>query len=115
MKLTLKKKGISTNWVKLEEDQALKVDYPTLSQSERLEEVLLDDTIDDKKRMLKYQRLFLKFTIKDWKGLDDKCELIENELASELWEDVVSNFTQVSFLFEKVNKVLEWNNFDGKK
>lgn len=115
MLLSLKKKDIGSNWVKLEGTQALKVDYPTLAQTEQLEEVLLDDTLDDKKRMLKYQRLFIKFTIKDWKGLPDKCKVVDNELDSALWEDVVSNFSQVSYLFTEINKVLEWNEFDRKK
>ena len=115
MQLTLKKKKSKSDWVKVSDTQALKVDYPTLEQAQLLEDILLDEDINDKKRMLKYQRYFLKFSIKDWKGLVDKCELIDNELELSLWQSLTLSFTQTTALFDLVNKELEWTEFDKKK
>jgi len=115
MKLTLKKKRSKTDWIKLDDGQKLLIDYPTLEQSQGLETILMDDTLDDKRKMLEYQRLFLRYTIKDWKGLPEKCELVNNELRKDLWEDLVRSFTQTINLFTLINSELEWTVNDSKK
>lgn len=115
MKLTLKKKIAKTDWIILEEGQKLKIDYPTLEQAQELEEILLKDDIKESKKMLEYQRLFIKFTVKDWFGLEPKCKLVDNQLEDELWKDLVISFLQTTQLYELINKELEWTTNDKKK
>ncbi len=115
MKLTLKKKISKTDWVNLDEGQKLKLDYPTLEQAQELEEILLKEEVAENKRMMEYQRLFIRFTIKDFDGLGIQCKLVDNQLEKEIWENLVLAFTQTTQLYELINKELEWTTNDRKK
>lgn len=111
IKLALKKSN--SHWIEIDNVKFL-VDYPTNEQEMKLQEVMLDNQSEDIKR-LRYARLYLKCTIKDWQGIDAKCLVINNELDNELWQSLVSDTMQTLTVFGKIYDELNFTESDKKK
>ena len=117
------KKSLS-KWVKVSKDDTVEflIDYPTIKQGEHLDELKYDalgkyfneDLKIDLAKFLKYKRYYLKYVIKDWKGLGDKCELKDGELTDELWTALTRDENQVNLLYELIAE-LDFDNSDKKK
>lgn len=112
--IKLAKKKSKSDWIKIDEVELL-VDYPTNEQEVRLQEVMVDSSLDKEVRNLRYARLFLKFVIKDWKGIDEECKLYNNELDNELWLALTSDIPQTLTIFGKLFEELSFTEVDKKK
>ena len=111
--IKLAKKKSKSDWIEIDEVKFL-IDYPTNSQEMRLQEILLEKCSEDIKR-LKYARLFLRFTIKGWEGIDEPCLIINNELEQELWESLVTDTLQTLTIFGAIYDELNFTEIDKKK
>ena len=111
IKLALKKSN--SHWLEIDDVKFL-VDYPTNEQEMKLQEIMLDKQTEDIKR-LRYARYYLKYTIKDWQGIETKCLLINNELEDELWQSLVSDTMQTLTIFGKIYDNLSFTESDKKK
>jgi len=120
MKLSLKKSF--NNWVKVgKEGEEFLIDYPSIEQDQKLQSIKFSDEFSGNDKPLKYFQYFLKFVIKDWKGITGedgkpiKCKLVNNELEEELWWALVSDEAMAMELFTICNKELEFTENDKKK
>ena len=109
------KKNTPTEWVEYS-DAKFKIDYPKMEQIHKLQDIQASaEGIADKKVMLEYARYYLKFTIKDWDGLDVPCKIVNNELEDELWYALTENIEHTFALFAIIDKALSWKDTDKKK
>lgn len=135
MQLSLKKSPSHWLVVGKNEDKEVKflIDYPTRVQQEILEEMKYDAwgkfiqaTQEDGKmkmgelkidlvKFLKYKRHILKFVIKDWEGLEEKCVLKNGELEDELWWALVRDENKTNQLYELISPEIDFNEVDKKK
>jgi len=111
--ITLAKKKSFSDWVKVDETE-LKIDYPTNKQEKILQEIMIDNSLSESVKQLKYARLYLKYTIKDWK-LDEKCLVAKDELDDELWDALTADSVQTLTLFGAIFNELQFNEKDKKK
>jgi len=116
-------------WIIVDEENKIEflVDYPSIEQGEKLAEMKYEaigryiEYGEDKKmkfdllKFLAYKRYFLKCVIKDWKGLEDKCELVNNELKDDLHWALVANENQLNLLYDLINVEMDFNEDDKKK
>jgi hypothetical protein len=135
---------LSDKWIDVDEKVGFKVDYLEPDQSYKLQ-VLLKKGIDFKieydedglpivANMTEeqkarfdaawdyYIKVYLKYVIKDWKGIKDakgneiKCVLVNNELEESLWKVLCSQPMLVLYLFvETSTKKLRFIDTDKKK
>lgn len=112
--IKLAKKKSKSDWVKVDNVEFL-IDYPTNSQEIELQDIAFNLSLDQTVRQLKYARQYLKFVIKDWKGIDEKCLVINNELENDLWEGLCKDSEQVLTIFGVIFKELEVTDADKKK
>lgn len=135
MNLSLKKSP--SHWLVVGQNEGKEVkfliDYPSRIQQEKLEELKYDAwgkfiqtaqedgkmKIDGLKidlvKFLKYKRYILKFAIKDWEGLEEKCLLVNGELEDELWWALVRDENKTNQLYELVFPEIDFNEVDKKK
>jgi len=120
MKLSLKKSF--NNWIKVGiEGEEFLIDYPSIEQDQKLQSIKFSDEYTGNDKPLKYFQYFLKFVIKDWKGIVDengkpiKCKIVNNELDESLWWALVSDESLSMELFTICNKELEFTDNDKKK
>ena len=119
MKLTLKKSN--SHWVKGTEGEEFFIDYPTREQEQFLQGIVFGDEYSGMDKALKFAQYFLKFTIKDWKGIKDedskeiKCLVKDNELDTDLWWALVRDTKQAFDLYFIFEKELEFTINDKKK
>ena len=111
--ILLAKKKSKTNWIEIDNIKLL-IDYPTNNQEMLLQEILLDN-LSEQIKQLRYARLYLRYTIKDWKGIEADCLIINNELEKDLWESLVSDSMQALTIFGKVYEQLTVTENDKKK
>lgn len=116
-------------WITVDEENKIEflIEYPSIEQGEKLAELkyeaigrYIDYSEGERPRLdlvkfLAYKRYFLKCVIKDWKGLDDKCELVNNELEDDLHWALVCNEGQLNLLYELINQELDFTEGDKKK
>ena len=112
IKLALKKSN--SHWLEIDDVKFL-VDYPTNQQNVELQEIFLDTNVSADIRNLRYAKKFLKYTIKDWQGIDTKCMIINNELEDELWYALTNDINQTLTIFGKINDELSFTESDKKK
>jgi hypothetical protein len=112
----------------------IKIDYPTIEQQDQLNEILFQSIfIDNKIRETKdplliaklqaekvnlynqYMRLFLRFTIKDIKGLPEAIKVENNQLSDDSYEKLCYDLEQVRTLFNVINNEIEFTETDKKK
>lgn len=126
MPLTIAKRKSFNDWIQINEDEdvKLKIDYPSREQSVKLKEILLDfSDIDDMKSrdMYKFMREFIRYTIKDWKGIVDddgeeiKCVLVKGALRDDLLYDLTSDMEQCISIYSKINEQIKFTEIDKKK
>ena len=139
MEIVLKES--KTGWVKVNEDISVLVSYPTSDQDIKLKRILYelgfmpdfnpeDQSLlkpEDKAAMLsiteKYNKLYLKHTIKDWKGMrlgsgvEVICKVVNNELDNELWEMLCRSIKSLDLyeLVKLIKKEIEFTESDKKK
>jgi hypothetical protein len=116
-------------WITVDKENKIEflIEYPSIEQGEKLTELkyeaigrYVEYSGENKPKLdllkfLAYKRYFLKCVIKDWKGLDDKCELINNELKDDLHWALVVNEGQLNLLYELINAELDFTEDDKKK
>lgn len=115
-------------WVEIRDGFKVLVDYPTVEQKYKLEQmqfegIEISEGLPKNFNLASFNksvRYFLKFTIKDWDGLDEggvpvKCILDKGELNKELWEALIKYDDLVFEIYGKINEVLRWNETDKKK
>lgn len=112
--IKLAKKKSKSDWIEIDGIKLL-VDYPTNAQQMLLQEIMLDNSLGEESKRLRYARNYLRYTIKDWQGIDDKCLLIDGILEKELWESLVVDPLQTLTLFGKVFDELNFDETDKKK
>lgn len=135
---------LSDKWIDVNEKIRFKVDYLEPDQSYKLQ-VLLKKGIDFKMEydddglpivanMTEEQRarfdaawdyyikVYLKYVIKDWEGIKDakgneiKCVLVNNELEEKLWKVLCNQTALLFYLFvEASTKKLRFTDTDKKK
>lgn len=116
-------------WIEITEDFKIKVDYLTADQKYRLESIQFKNVDLNKGKLetvdvaafTEAARYFVKFSIKDWKGLkapsgeEIKCVLVDNELEDSLFLALIQDDWIVNLIYSKINEVLRWNESDKKK
>ena len=128
MKLALKKS--LTRWVKVgKENEEFYIDYPSIEQEQELDTIKNGDKYSGVDKAIKHAQLYLKYVIKDWKGINDenghpiKCELTEvlmdgktnYELEYNLWWSLVKDSNIMIGLFVPFWNELEPTESDKKK
>ena len=83
--------------------------------------------VEDKSKVAtltkKVCRLYMKYSIKDWKNINDekgepvKCKIVNNEIDGDLFNSFVGNmdFLQLLTFFNKIKPEIEFNDTDKKK
>ena len=114
-------------WIKLDGGLEVLVDYMTAEQSFKYNRIvnglvknkeLTDEQAID---MFEIASYYIKYTVKDWKGLFDnegveiKCQLVNNELEDKLWDGLVRQQYLLISLYSKAIEVLRITNIDKKK
>ena len=134
-------KDSKTGWIKISDELEVLVDYPTIEQSNKLRKILFEVSLipnlqfetqdnllaSDKAQLMAlndlYFKYYIKYTIKDWRGVTDKdgnpieCKLISNEIESVLWSKICRAIS-IEDLYELVKKIkgqLEFTEEDKKK
>ena len=116
-------------WITVDKENKIEflIEYPSIEQGEKLAELkyeaigrYVEYSGENKPKLdllkfLAYKRYFLKCVIKNWKGLEDKCELINNELKDDLHWALVANENQLNQLYELINAELDFTEDDKKK
>ena len=119
-------KHSNSHWITGKDDEGsefkLLIDYPTFEQQEKLEELFYSSWSEDRNldiaKYLKYKRLYLKFTIKDWQNVmvdDAKMILKDNEMDLEQWQALTRDVLLVTKLFDLISPELTFNEADKKK
>jgi len=117
----ISKKKTFNDWVKGSDGEEYLIDYPTIEQQQHLQSIQAGDEFSGNDKPLKYYQYFLKYVIKDWKGITDedgipvKCKLVNNELEDNLWWSLVGGITGVLDLAVLFNNELAFNETDKKK
>lgn len=122
-------------WIDISEGFKVKIDYPTVEQSDALQDLLFGFTNEDNNSIdmnsadfLKFQKLYLKYVIKDWSGLLDEskneipCKLRklkngDTELSIESYGIIASlqHVWLISLLYTKIEPELRFIEVDKKK
>ena len=117
MKLALKKS--LTRWVKVgKEGEEFYIDYPSIDQEQELQSIKFSEKFSGVDKGLRFSQQFLKYIIKDWKGIKDeegneiKCKLVDNELETDLWWALVGDANMTMELFTICWKELEFTDND---
>jgi len=116
--ISLAKKTIRTDWLELNENQSIKIDYPTGLQELSLNDTLHEDG-SDMTKVIKYARLLLKYSIKDWKGFDADFKLVRTksgtEMDTDLWSQLVSKDAITLYIADLIKNELSFDESDKKK
>ena len=120
MKISTKKSF--NNWIKVGENgEQFLVDYPSVDQQQELQSIQFGDKYSGGDKALKFFQYFLKYVIKDWKGITDedgkeiKCIVKNNELDNELWWSLVSDQMEAIKLYKICFDELNFTDTDKKK
>jgi hypothetical protein len=123
--ITLKKS--LSKWLAVDTDDEVQflIEYPSIKQGEHLDELRYDafgkyanfegDFKIDLAKFLKFKRYFLKYTIKGWKGVDEDCQIIDNELEDNQWQALTRSEERVNKLYELIYPEVDFNQDDKKK
>lgn len=112
VKLILKKSN--SHWIKIDDTIEFLIDYPTRKQEQTLQELLYKGTELQWVNMITYKQHCIKFSVKDWKGIEYPCKLVDNELEDDLWWALVKDIKQMVVVFEKINEEIEFLEVDKK-
>lgn len=132
--IDIKLKKSATKTIKLDNGIELAVDYPTASQWSKLQELLyqvflIDEEINNCKDSFKvvelkarkislmneYMKQFLRYTIKDIKGIDGEIKVVNNELDNESYEAITYDLIQVRTLYDLISSEINFDEVDKKK
>ena len=131
--MKLAKKFSDSDWLKLDDEVSVKVDYPTREQQKELDRIALskfkefnvnsfDELNDNQKVELilanqEYTELYLRYTIKDWRGLGEDCKVENNQLDAEQWGRLIRGTSreELTKLYELIYKELSFTDTDKKK
>lgn len=116
IRLELKKSF--NGWADMGDGVDFRLDYPTIEQEQKLQDILLKN---DPGASFKYTQNYIRYTVKDWKGLVDSegnsipCVVKNGELEKEIWWALVKDPNQASEIYVKIHSELEFNATDKKK
>jgi hypothetical protein len=120
MKISTKKSF--NNWIKVGEDgEQFLIDYPSVEQQQELQSIQFGSGYTGDDKALKYFQYYLKYVIKDWKGIFDengreiKCVVKNNELDNDLWWSLVSDQMEAIKLYKICFEELNFTDADKKK
>lgn len=113
--MKLKPKRSFNNWIDSGDNVKLLIDYPTRQQSQKLQDILFDERLSENVRMAKYAQLYIKFTVKDWQGIDEKFQLVDNEMEDNLWWRFVEDVEQAISVWKVIDDQLKFTQDDKKK
>lgn len=140
-------KKSKTKWVEVEgfEGVRVKIDYPTIEQTESMRELFfqlihnnpnhtkekdaleIELNYEQKARenilLERIAKTIIRFCVKDWEGVTDEdekivpCKLVKNEIEKELYNSFISNFDyqKIITLGNTIQKEIEFNEADKKK
>ena len=123
MQLSLKKS--SDKWISIEVEKGdpveFKLDYPTREQFQELQSIAFSDKYSGNDKMLKYAQLFIKYAVKDWKGIVDgdnkelKCVLKDGEVEDDLWWGLAQRPEMAMNIYLSIAPEIEFTETDKKK
>ena len=121
--LNLTKVKSNSHWVKITKAIEFEIDYPTIEQELLLQEVMMNDTQDEGIRRIRYARLYLKYTIKNWRSttpsFDKFKPLIKNDSGTEMedgqWKGLIKDSVQLMDLMGIITEKLDFGEKDKKK
>ena len=121
--MKLRKKKTLSEWVKIDDTVKIKIDYPTIRQEQQLQTIVNSDEYKGNDKMLKWAQYLIKYTVKDWQGIDEQCKLItktidgetSTELDNELWWALVSAEENALTLASAIWQEIEFTETDKKK
>jgi hypothetical protein len=120
------------SWIEIEKGFSIKIDYCNVKQQMKLE-VMLDnyrkvamkeDKVVESEEAVglfyEYATYYVKYHIKDWKGVSDGkkdllFELENDEMKDNLWKGLVNNTNVFWKLFNAIHTKLRFNETDKKK
>ncbi len=124
MQLSLKKslnKWVPVEVKKGEPKVELLIDYPSRDQQQELDDIIYGNQYSGNAKQLRFSRLLVKYTVKDWKGIVDendkpiKCIIENNALEDDLWWSLVKNPIMPTNLFLVIYPEVDWTETDKKK
>lgn len=93
-----------------------KLDYPTDVQEMKLQDIRFGTKQEsDTGAFFKYIQRFIKYTVKDWKGIDVPCKITGGELEDDIWWALVRDQEQALKIYTIISKELEYTESDKKK
>lgn len=134
-------KQSKSGWLKVSDQIEVLVGYYNMQQEEKLKQILYEVgampdfeskdlekfTPENKARLMmlneRYFKLFIKYTIKDWKGVktsageDVPFVLVSDEMQTELWEKLCRSMAlkDIYELVKLIKKEIEFTESDKKK
>lgn len=90
---------------------------------EENENLPIEDKSKVKRITKQYCRLFIKYSVKDWKNINDgegnpiKCKIVNNAIDDELFNSLVKNmnFLQLLTIYNRIKPETEFTETDKKK
>ena len=113
--MLLRKKKSLSDWIDVGEGMKIKIDYPTREQEQELQTILFSDDYSGNDKLLKWSQQYVRFTVKDWQGVDEKCILKDGILEENLWWDLVCKEENALTLATRIKAELEFTETDKKK
>lgn len=122
--IKLATKNTFDGWIDFEDGSQFQIDYPTLPQRAKLNSLLLKlsevEKSETKIVTQEYMRLYIKFTVKNWKLKDaPECKTIKNELGTELadnlWYMLCDSIPQTAILYNRISTELDSDEESKKK
>lgn len=112
--MEIRKRLSNDGWVDLGENIAIKLDYPTVEQYTVLENIVMNGDVTQQS-MYEYYKKLIQFCIKDWKGFDEKCEIVGNQLTDDLLYLITYSIKQTLELGQLINNEIGFFEVDKKK
>ena len=124
--ITLKKSF--SNWIKIAEDESgnlveFYIEYPDLKAQQILDRLKYDSfSVSEESpqmnggRWIDYIRHYVKFHVRDWRGIEDKFEAgADGYMTDALLLALTRNEQQLSDIYLKIQQEVEFTGADKKK
>ena len=111
MKLT--RETIQPHWIEIDELKFF-ITQPTEEQEIELQEILLSN-VGEQIKQARYARLYLRCVIKDWEGIDEPCQIVNNKLEYNLSVLLTVDLNKAITLWSKFVEDLKFTETDKKK
>lgn len=121
-----------SNWIKISEDEAgnpveFLIEYPDLKAQSKLDQIRFDafepgdkEAGTDAKmkggKWIEYMREFVRYHVRDWRGIEDKFEKGANGfMTDELLLRLTFNEVQLNNIYQVIQEQVTFNATDKKK